>query len=150
MQPADSATTFEAAVTDAGMTVQGLNAATALAQMEAFYRDVRAENCILDEEGDTLHCQWGVNGQGAEKNFQLEFSRHFIEPGDEDEDGMSELSLTLTYAPVPDLMALEPGTCQCSLPSELSEFEKSVRASQPFQTLAALKPQQTALAWWLT
>ena len=150
MQPADSASTFEAAVTDAGMTVQGLNAATALAQMEAFYRDVRAENCILDEEGDTLRCEWGLNGQGADQTFQLEFSRHFIEPGDEDEDGMSQLSLTLSYPPAPALLALEPGTCQCSQPADLPEFEKSLRASPPFLTLAKLKPQQTALAWWPT
>jgi len=141
---------FEAALAAAGLEVQKLDAAEALAQMEAFYRNVRAEHCILDEEGDTLRCEWGVNGQGAEQTFQLEFSRHFIEPGDEDEDGMSELALTLNYAPAPALMALEPGTCQCSLPSELPEFEKSIQASPPYQALAALKPQQTSLLWWLT
>lgn len=150
MHPADSATMFEAALAAAGLEVQKLDAAEALAQMEAFYRNVRAEHCILDEEGDTLRCEWGVNGQGAEQTFQLEFSRHFIEPGDEDEDGMSELALTLNYAPAPALMALEPGTCQCSLPSELPEFEKSIQASPPYQALAALKPQQTSLLWWLT
>lgn len=150
MHPSESATTFEAALTAAGTTVQQLDAASALTQMEDFYRTVRAENCILDEEGDTLHCQWGVNTQDAEKTFQLELSRHFIEPGDEDEDGMSQLSLTLTYAPVPALLALEPGTCQCSQPADLPEFEKPIRASPPFQTLAKLKPQLTALAWWPT
>ncbi|MCX6849715.1 MAG: hypothetical protein NTY98_12410 [Verrucomicrobia bacterium] len=150
MQPSDSATTFEAALTAAGTTVQQLDAAAALALMEDFYRTVRAENCILEEEEDTLHCQWGVNTQGAEKTFQLEISRHFIEPGDEDEDGMSQLSLTLTYAPAPALLALEPGTFECNQPAELAEFEKSLRASQPFQTLAKLKPQKAALVWWLT
>lgn len=150
MHPAESATTFEAAVSAAGKTVQELDAAAALAQMEAFYRNVRAEHCILEEEGDTLQCQWGVSGQGTEKTFQLEFARHFIEPGDEDEDGMSQLSLTLTYAPAPDLMALEPGTCECSQPADLPEFEKSIRASPPYQALAALKPRQTTLVWWPT
>lgn len=150
MHPSESASTFEAALTTAGTTVQQLDAAAALTQMEAFYRDVRAEKCIMDEEGDTLHCQWGVNEQGAGKTFQLEIARHFIEPGDEDEDGMSQLSLTLTYAPAPALLALEPGTFQCSQPAELPEFEKSIRASQPFQALAKLKPQQAALAWWPT
>ena len=149
MHPSESATTFEAALTAAGMKVQELDAAAALAQMEAFYRDVRAENCIMDEEGDTLICQWGVNEQGAEKTFQLEFARHFIEPGDEDEDGMSQLSLTLIYAPSPDLLALEPGTCQCSQPAELPEFKKTLLASRPYQTLAALKPQQRTLVWLL-
>lgn len=150
MHPADSATTFQAAVSAAGKTVQELDAAAALAQMEAFYRNVRAEDCILDEEGDTLHCQWGVNTQGADKTFQLEFARHFIEPGDEDEDGMSQLSLTLTYAPAPDLLALEPGFCQCSLPTELTEFEHTILSSRAYQSVAALKPQQTTLMWWQT
>ena len=150
MQPSESASTFEAALTAAGMTVQQLDAATALAQMEAFYRTVRAENCILEEEEDTLQCQWGVNVQGTEKIFQLEIARHFIEPGDEDEDGMSQLSLTLTYAPALALLALEPGTCQCSQPAELPEFEKNIRASQSLQAIAKLKPKQTALAWWPT
>jgi hypothetical protein len=149
MHPSESATTFEAALTTAGTTVLQLDAAAALTQMEAFYRDVRAEKCLMDEEGDTLHCQWGVNEQGAGKTFQLEFSRHFIEPGDEDEDGMSQLSLTLIYAPSPDLLALEPGTFQCSQPAELPEFEKSLRASPHYQTLAALKPQQRTLVWLL-
>jgi hypothetical protein len=150
MHPSESATTFEAVLTAAGMMVQQLDAAAALAQMEAFYRGVRAENCIQEEDGDTLHCQWGVNTQGAEKTFQIEIARHFIEPGDEDEDGMSQLSLTLTYAPAPALLALEPGNCQCSQPAELQQFGKSIRISTPFQTLVALKPQQRALAWWPT
>ncbi|MBN8417303.1 MAG: hypothetical protein J0L73_00150 [Verrucomicrobia bacterium] len=150
MHPAESATTFEAAVSATGKTVEELDAPAALAQMEEFYRNVRAEDCILDEEGDTLQCQWGVNTQGGEKTFQLEIARHFIEPGDEDEDGMSQLSLTLTYPADPALLALEPGVCQCSLPTELGEFERAVLSSRPYQTLATLKPQQTSLMWWQT
>lgn len=150
MHPSESASLFEAAVFATARTVAELDAAAALTRMEDFYRYVRAKNCILDEDGDTLHCQWGVNTQGAEKTFQLELSRHFIEPGDEDEDGMSQLSLTLTYAPAPALLALAPGTCQCNQPADLPEFKKTIRASPSFQALAALKPQQTALAWWPT
>lgn len=147
MHPADSASTFQAAVTAAGMTVAGLDAAAALAQMTAFYREVRAENCLLDEEGDTLLCEWGMQEQGPEPGFQLELTRHFIEPGDEDEDGMSQLSLTLHYAPTPALLALEPGTHACSSPDELAEFGKIILASPPYRAVAALQPLKTTLEW---
>ena len=88
MHPADSATTFEAALTAAGLTVAGLGAPAALAQIVAFYRDARAENCTLDEEGDTLLCEWGPLEEGPAPGFLVEFTRHFIEPGDEDEDAL--------------------------------------------------------------
>ncbi|WP_395743123.1 hypothetical protein [Prosthecobacter sp.] len=148
MHPADSAATFQSAVAATGKTVEELDARAALAQMAGFYRDERADNCILDEDGDTLVCQWGLyDEEGAEKSFQLEFVRHFIEPGNEDEDGMSQLSLTLEYAPTPELQALTQGTLQCSLPGDLAEFEKAVLASQPYRAVSGLKPQHTSLDW---
>lgn len=149
MQPADSASAFQAAVTAAGMTVEGLDAAAALTQMVAFYRDVRAENCLLDEEGDTLLCEWGMHAEGPEPGFQLELTRQFIEPGDEDEDGMSQLSLTLHYAPSAALRALGSGTQVCGSPDELAEFEKNIHASEPYRAVAALKPLETTLVWFL-
>lgn len=149
MHPADSAATFQAAVTASGLTVAELNASEALTLMTAFYRDVRAENCILDEEGDTLVCEWGLRDQGQEPGFQLELTRHFIEPGDEDEDGMSQLSLTLQYVPAASLRALEPATHQCSSPAELAEFEKAILVSPAYRVLATLKPQQATLQWCL-
>ncbi len=148
MHPADSVATFQAAVTATGKTVEGLDALAALAQMAGFYRDARADKCILDEEGDTLLFQWGLyEEEGAERSFQLEFVRHFIEPGNEDEDGMSQFSLTLNYTPTAELQALEQGTLQCTSPDELAEFEKAILASQPYRAVAGLKPQQTTLDW---
>lgn len=150
MHPSDSVTAFQDSVAATGKTVEGLDALSALAQMVGFYRDVRADRCIMDEEGDTLVCQWGLyEEEGAEKSFQLEFVRHFIEPGNEDEDGMSQLSLTLNYEPTADLQELELGTCQCRLPEELVEFEKAVLASQPYRAVSGLKPLKTTLDWYM-
>lgn len=130
------------------MTVEGLSPAAALAQMAVFYLDVRADRCILDEEGDTLVFQWGINEQEAEPSFQLELARHFIEPGNEDEDGMSQMSLILHYDPIPALRALKPGAHECSLPTELIEFEKTILSSPPYRAVAGLKPQKTTLQWF--
>ncbi|WP_395751333.1 hypothetical protein [Prosthecobacter sp.] len=139
---------FQAAVTASGKTVETLGAEGALEQMTAFYRNVRAESCILDEEGDTLLCEWGLHEEGPVPGFQLEFTRHFIEPGDEDEDGMSQLSLTLYYSPAPELQALENGTRLCTMPDGAMEFENSVRSSEAFQAVARLKPVKTDAAWY--
>jgi hypothetical protein len=149
MHPTESSATFQAALTTAGLTLDGLDASTALAQMTDFYREVRAEKCILDEEGDTLICEWSLRDEGAEACLELEFARHFIEPGDEDADGMSQLSLTLHFAPAPGpaLLALEPGTQQCSTPEQLAAFEKTILASPQYQLVAELKPLKVTLDW---
>ncbi|WP_395739537.1 hypothetical protein [Prosthecobacter sp.] len=149
MHPADSASKFQAAVTASGKTVESLGAEGALEQMTAFYRNVRAEDCVLDEEeGDTLLCEWGMHEEGPVPGFQLEFTRHFMEPGNEDEDGMSQLSLTLYYSPSPDLQALEHGTRLCTTPDGANEFERAVRSSEAFQAVAKLKPVKTDVAWY--
>lgn len=149
MHPSDSVSTFQDSLATAGMTVDELTPAAALAQMAVFYLDVRAEKCIMDEEGDVLVFQWGVNEQEPEPTFQLEFSRHFIEPGDEDEDGMSQMSLILHYAITPALEELEPGVYECSSPTDLMEFEKTILASPAYQAITGLKPQETTLDWFL-
>ncbi|MDZ4401500.1 hypothetical protein [Prosthecobacter sp.] len=149
MHPADSAAKFQDSVNASGMTVEGLDAAKALARMLAFYHDVRAENCIQDEEGDTLLFQWSTYDQGQGPNFQLELTRQFIEPGDEDEDGMSQLSLTLQYASTDGLLTLGKGGHQCGSPAGLAVFEAAVLASQAYRAVTPLKPQKVSLLWCL-
>ena len=147
MHPADSISTFQAALTAASLKVEELSPAAALAQIAVFYLDVRADKCLLDEEGDTLLFQWGFNEQDPQPSFQLEYARHFIEPGDEDEDGMSQMSLILHYAPMPGLRVLVPGTLQCSSPTELIDFKKAILSSPPYRAVAGLTPQRTTLQW---
>ena len=47
------------------------------------------------------------------------------------------------------LRALETGVHECSLPTDLMEFEKTILASPAYQAVAALKPQETTLDWFL-
>lgn len=139
---------FQDAVTASGKTVEDLGAEGALEQMAVFYQKVRAENCVLNEEGDTLLYEWGTHEEEAVPGFRLEFTRHFIEPGNEDEDGMSQLSLTLYYSPAPALKTLKPEIHLCSTLEGAAEFEKAVRSSDAFQAAAKLKPLKTVLAWY--
>lgn len=149
MHPSDSADTFQHAVAASHTTVENLDAQHALERMLAFYRDVRAENCDQSEEGDTLCWQWGTYAQPQGANFQVELARHFIEPGNEDEDGMSELSLTLQYAPTDKLEALGRGRYECGSPEEIKDFESAVLASPVYRAVASLKPRVADLEWHL-
>lgn len=48
--------------------------------MLEFYRDVRAEGCEVDQDGDMLLYQWGTYG----KTFQLDLTRQFIVEGEDE------------------------------------------------------------------
>jgi len=70
--------------------------------------------------------------QGQGPSFQVEVIRCFIEPGTEDGDGMSQLSLTFHYPPLTDtLQGLGKGTYRCGSPPESKWFESAVLASPP-------------------
>ena len=147
MNASDSVSTFEEHLTSAGMTVAGLTTPTAVDQILGFYREVRADNCMEDEDGDMLACQWGTFGWDSGPGFQLSLTRQFIEPGTEDEDGISQLSLTLHYPSSETLEALGTDNHWCESPAKLDEFETFIRTSPAYHALAALKPLKVTLAW---
>ena len=149
MHPADSAATFQNTVASSGTTVEELDAAQALAQMLAFYRGVPAEGCDPNEEEDTLIWKWGTYAGRQGLSFQVELTRCFIEPGTEDEDGMSQLVLTLQYVPADTLQALGKGSYWCGSPPESKAFESAVLASTAYLAVASLKPRAVELEWHL-
>lgn len=140
---------FQNAVAASGTTVEDLNAAQALAQMLAFYRGVRAEGCDQNEEEDTLIWKWGTTAPSLGPSFQVELTRCFIEPGTEDEDGMSQLSLTLQYALTDTLQTLGRGSYWCGSPAESKAFESVVLANPAYRAVASLKPRIADLDWHL-
>lgn len=147
MRPSESASVFRDRVTRSGLSVEDLTPAEAVAQMLAFYREVRAENCVADEEGDMLLFQWGTYDWGDGKTFQVEFTRQFIEPGDEDEEGMSQLSLTLRYSPTDALHELGSGDHWCESPAEAEAFQEFVLANEAYRAVVVLKPGKATLDW---
>lgn len=150
MHPTDSASTFENALAASGLTVAELDAQQALAQMLSFYRDVRAEGCDIAEEEDTLIWRWKVGSQTESPVLLVEIIRSFIEPGTEDEDGMSQLCLSLQFELTDTLRALgKGGSLWCGSPQESEAFERSVLDSHACQALASLKPTAVELVWFL-
>ena len=60
---------------------------------------------------------------------------------------MSQLSLTLHYAPTDVLLALSNGDLWCESPAGLAEFEQCIRAGDVFRAVTPLKPVKVDLDW---
>ena len=115
--------------------------------MLEFYRNKPAANCPYDSDGDMILYQWGSFDREEGETFQFDLTRQFTEAGVEDDDGISQLSLTLHYAPSDSLRSLESGNHWCGNPSEVAEFEMIVKDSQPFVALQLAKPERVELSW---
>ena len=146
MKPSDSQSRFEQFVADSGSSVATLAAPDAIRLMLAFYRQVRAANCLLDQDGDMLLFQWGPHDFGEGEAYRYNITRQFIAPGDEDDDGMSQLSLTVRY-PVTSALRTLNGSQSCPSPAQAGELEQFIRSHEATKAVASLAPLQTTLAW---
>jgi hypothetical protein len=131
------------------LAVKRLTSAEALAQLLSFYREVRADKCVLDAEGDMLLFAWGPRDTAEGEVFQLEFTRQFIQPGDEDEDGMSQIWTRLLFNMTPDLEKIGEGEHWCESPDEADAFEEFVLASEAYRAVAELAPARVDIDWSL-
>jgi hypothetical protein len=146
MQPADSQNRLEHLITSGGRTLATLTAAEAIRFMLAFYRDVRADNCPLDEEGDMLLFQFGAYNWGEGETYNYDITRQFIVSGSEGDDGMSQLCLTVHFTVTDTLRAIK-GNRWCSSPAQADEFEQFIRSNPATQAVAILRPLKVTLDW---
>ena len=127
----------------AGTPISELTLAQGIRLMLDFYRDVRAENCNLDEDGDMLLFQWGP-GQGG---FECDITRQFIVAQSEDEEddpAMSQLSFTFQFSPSPQV-AIKSGNRWCYAPDGLAEFEAFINSTDVFQALQTARSKKVIL-----
>jgi hypothetical protein len=114
--------------------------------MLKFYRQVRAENCALDEDGDMLLYQWGTYDWGTGRSFAFNITRQFVDSSkEEDEDAMSQLSLTFYFQPIPKLNEMKASNQWCSAPEELDDFMTFIIASEAFQQVASSQADRISL-----
>ena len=106
-----------------------------IACMLDFYRDERASDCQLEDDGDMLLYQWGTYDWGEGRWFDLNITRQFI-PEDDEDEGMFQLSVTAKYSPTPELEALGSGSRWCGSRDGLSEFTDYVKGSEAFKSLS--------------
>lgn len=109
-----------------GARIDQLSAADAIELMGAFYREVRADDCNLDADGDMLLFQWGLSDWGDGASFAYDITRQLIPQAASDDAELSsfigQLSLTLKFPSSAELEEIMAGNEWCCRPSELVNF----------------------------
>ena len=146
MISSESLQRFEQFVAGSGRTVADLDPQNAAHLMLEFYRQVRAEDCDVNADGDMVLFQWGVSACEGEQTFHYDITRQFIAPGDEDEDGMSQLSLTVHFPATAELRGFE-GEQSCSSPDKADELEQFIRGHEVTKAISSVKRLKTTLEW---
>ena len=149
MQASEALHAFQGFLAAAGLSLDSLTPDQAVGSMVQFYREVRADDVDMDDDGDALLFQWGVYDWGEGVFFDYNITRQLIyadtalpdpaadgeeawgekeEVGDEDleADGddiiFGQLSLTLKFAPTDSLRAIADGNKWCQGLAELPAF----------------------------
>ena len=148
MKPREAKDEFENFVAGAGTAVSAFKAIDAIRLMLDFYREVRAEDCELEADGDMLLFQWGISEQGREgRYFDFTLTRQFTDELVEDGGEVTHLSLTCHFAVTPELEALKTGSKWCANPDELAGFEHFIGKTAAFKAVAKLPPENVSLTY---
>lgn len=138
MKPNESVKAFQDFASVKGID---LSASTPREGIDAMLEFRTAVACAACSD-DMLLYQWGSYDWGTGKYFELNITRQFIEAELEDDDAISQLSLTYKYNPSVELERLGAGNFWEDGPSEFRQF---ITASASFATLADAKPDHTEL-----
>jgi hypothetical protein len=136
---------LEKIIKQSGKPLSSLTPAQGMRLMLDFYRDIRADGCDLEGDGDMLLFQWGVYDSDAGRSFQFDLTRQFMLEDCEDDDGMTQLSLTFHFEPSPKLEALADGNQWCHAPDGLGEFETFITGSSAYGSVATASPKNVTL-----
>lgn len=124
-----------------------LTANEALDAMVAFYREVRADDVEIEEDGDMLVAEWSF-GRGEEA-FELHLTRQLIitEEDEDTEDEIWQLRLTLEFD-VDLVNDVQPGRTEwCSDPVDSEELADAVREESFFDDLDGQEPSDVRLTY---
>jgi hypothetical protein len=139
MKPNESAKAFADFAVAKGID---LNASTPREGIEAMLEFRTAVTCAACSD-DMLLYQWGTYDWGAGKYYELNITRQFIEAELDDDDAISQLSLTYKYKPSKELELLGANNCWEDEPTEFRQF---ILASASFTTVADAKPDEIDLS----
>lgn len=140
-----------------GVSLDGLGCADLLDLMTGFYRDVRADDCDLDSDGDMLFCTWGTYDWGAGEHFEFTVFRQFFfppSPGtprpdvlEDADDYIWHLDVALKFEPTPELRGVGGDGCPCHRLAGLAEFTAAVRASLAYRLVCGRSDGQVTLRY---
>lgn len=143
MKPEKAQQELQKRIQKSGTPMSGLTPAQGIRLMLDFYRDVRAKDCELDDDGDMLLFQWGTYDFGKGRSFRFDITRQFIVE-DEDDSPMSQLSFVFHFAPSAQLGALK-GNRWCGTLDELDDFETFITGADAYRAVAAARPEKVTL-----
>jgi hypothetical protein len=148
MKPKDAKKQLAARVKDAGLKLAKLTPAEGIPLMLEFYKDLRADDCELDNDGDMLLYQWGVyeDLDGGE-SFHLDITRQFTVSDKYGDDAMSQLGLTFFFKPPAKYKAIKDGNRWCSSPKELKAFRSFIEKSPAYKAVAKLEADDVKLQY---
>ena len=135
MSPVESLTSFIAFAAARGVNLSSSTPGEGLEQMFLFYRSAPAVGCTRPD-GDMLLFQWGTYDWGEGRHFELNITRQFIEQGLQDDDAISQLSLTYKFEPSDEHEAVGDGNHWCHSLDDLASFQ-ALALSSPAYALAA-------------
>lgn len=139
MKPADALDALRDRLDRAGPDA---TVAARFAVMRAFYREVRVEDCPLEDDGDMLLFQWGTVRAADTHRFEIDLTRQLIAIGDEEP---LQLHLTAQLAPTAALTALGAGQEWCPTPADLDAFAALIEGTPAYAATAAVAPQAWAV-----
>lgn len=150
MTPENAKKELETRIKQAGIAVGELTPAQGIRLMLDFYKDVRADTCELDENGDMLLFQWGTYDWGEGRSFQCDITRQFIVAHSEDEDdhvAMSQLSFTFHFTPSAQFDAIKSSNRWCGRLGELGVFEAFITGSDAYRAVQASRAAKVTLRY---
>jgi hypothetical protein len=144
MTPSDSVNAFKTFLENRRGSLTALTVRSGIAEMLSFY-DLTVPTGCANEDGDMLLFQWGSYDWGSGKHFEIDITRQFIEIALEDDDAISQLALTFTFAPDGVAAALGTGTRWCKSQHEIDAFREFITSNQAFRAKADLHPHNVSL-----
>lgn len=100
-----------------------------------FYESAKPVGCD-GPDSDMLLFQWGTYDWGTGRHFSLNITRQFIEENLQDDDAISQLSLTFRFEPTGELEAIGEGNRWCDGPTEFSIVREYALSSPALMAVA--------------
>jgi hypothetical protein len=132
---------FRRYLTEIGETLATMRIGGALKAATGFYSDSRAQHTRILDDGDGLLWQWGPDADAA--RFTAGITRQLIREGDD--QPIVQVTLCLSYRWTPARRALGRGHAWCFTPTEVAEFERTIRRSPEFRAVSAAAPVEVTL-----
>jgi hypothetical protein len=142
MQRCDLESEFRRYLDESDSDVADSNPKSALDSVASFYRIARFENCDVDNDGDMLLFQWGVNDWGDGEFFDVDFTRQLID-GSNDENLITQVSFRFRYPATDQFRAIEPSNVWCEHIDMINRFSDDILASRSFQLANRMTQSKT-------